>query len=75
MRALNPGVPPRLLQVGHPAKRARLEADGEGGAAGAGYAGAGEEEAEEAAEMAALRKVRENELQVSSRCCCPVCMC
>lgn len=65
----SPALPPRLHQVGHPAKRARLEPDGEGGAAAAGYAAAGEEEAEEAAEMAALRKVRENELQVGARCC------
>ena len=51
------------MQVERPAKRTRLE---EGGEAGLGAAAAMDAEGEEAegAEDAALRKIRENEVQV-----------
>ena len=51
------------LQVQHAAKRARLD---EGGAAAAGPSAAAPEADEEAAEAAALRRIRESEVQVGA---------
>lgn len=64
-----PGIPAQILtpfpleQVQHAAKRARLD---EGAAAAAGPSAAAPEAEEEAAEAAALRRIRENEVQVGS---------